>query len=74
MDQHWGRSLDVVGLYSNIPIQETINAAVDMLEVREKEIGMLGLEVEDVIPRLVQCVEAPVYFRPLVPGSVGYSS
>ena len=48
MDQYWGRSLDVVGLHSNIPIQETINAAVDMLEVHEKEIGMLDLEVEDV--------------------------
>ena len=41
-------SLGAVGLYSNIPIQESINAAVEMLEVYEKDIDMPDLEVRDV--------------------------
>ena len=41
-------SLDIVRLYSNIPIQESIDAAIEMPEVHGKEIDMLDLEVEDV--------------------------
>ena len=41
-------SLDVVGLYTNIPIPESIDAAVDLLRSHENRIDMLGLSVEDI--------------------------
>ena len=41
-------SLDVVGLYTNIPIPESIDAAVDLLRAHENRIDMLGLSVEDI--------------------------
>ena len=40
--------LDVVGLYTNIAIPESIDAAVDLLRAQENRIDMLGLFVEDI--------------------------
>ena len=41
-------SLDVVSLYSNIPIDESVEVAVAKLEEHQDEVDMLGLEVDDV--------------------------
>ncbi|XP_065198337.1 uncharacterized protein LOC135829882 [Sycon ciliatum] len=41
-------SLDVVGLYSNIPIADAIEAATTLLEEHREDVDMLGLSVKDV--------------------------
>ena len=41
-------SLDVVAWYSNIPIAESISAAMEMLGEHEAEVDMFGLSLHDV--------------------------
>ena len=41
-------SLDVVSLYTNIPIEESIDAAMELLEVHRQEIDMFRLSAQDV--------------------------
>ena len=55
-------SRDIVGLYTNIPIPESIDAAVDLLRAPESRIDMLGLSVED-IHSMVEFVLDRNYFE-----------
>ena len=41
-------SLDVVSLYSNIPINESVDAAIELLEEHRAEIDMFSLSVSDI--------------------------
>ena len=41
-------TMDVVGVYSNLPIQDSIDVAVKHLETHKKDIDMLDLVVGDI--------------------------
>ena len=55
-------SFDVVGLYSNIPIDESISAAITKLEQHKDDVVMLGLTVADV-QLILQYVLSNNYFE-----------
>ena len=55
-------TMDVVGLYPSIPMQNGITAVVEKLNKHKKEIDLLGLEVED-IERLTRFVLTNNYFK-----------
>ncbi|XP_065175138.1 uncharacterized protein LOC135805071 [Sycon ciliatum] len=55
-------SFDVVGLYSNIPIDESISAAITKLEQHKDDVDMLGLTVADV-QLMLQYVLSNNYFE-----------
>ena len=54
-------SLDVVSLYSNIPIAESIEAAMELLDTHSKEVDMFDLSLQD-IRRLLEFVLSSNYF------------
>ena len=54
-------SLDVVSLYSNIPIAESIDAAMELLEMHRQQVDMFNLSLED-MRRLLESVLNSNYF------------
>ena len=54
-------SLDVVGLYSNIPIADAIDAATQLLSQHQASVDMLDLTVEDVHKTLVYILTNNVF-------------
>ena len=54
-------SRDVVSLYSNIPIAESIEAAMELLDTHSKEVDMFDLSLQD-IRRLLEFVLSSNYF------------
>lgn len=54
-------SLDVVTLYSNIPVEDAISAAVNLLDKHQHEVDMLGLCVEDVHSILQQTLTNNIF-------------
>ena len=55
-------SLDVVSLYSNIPINESIDAAMQLLEAHRQEVDILFLSLTDV-RKLLEFVLESNYFQ-----------
>ena len=51
-------SLDVVSLYSNIPNEESINAAIELLEEHEESVDMFALSLSDIREMLMFVLES----------------
>ena len=51
-------SLDVVSLYSNIPIQESIDAAIELLEEHEESVDMFALSLSEIREMLMFVLES----------------
>ena len=41
-------SLDVVGLYANIPIDESIDTVIELLDAHQQQVDMFELSLSDV--------------------------